>query len=119
MIGQHGDTYSQLLTCVSQLVPPHFQSPEWPERPRGLLQLAGHDKKRLQKFRSRLDQEPPAATALAFRIGILAPSALDDLLHRTSAYCNLQREIHFLFSGISEVRKKPRFGYPAKGARSE
>lgn len=89
MIGQAWCTSSLAAKVERKPVPPHSQSPEWPERPRGLLQVAGHDKKRLQKFRSRLDQEPPAATVVAFRIGILAPSALDDLLHGTPAQSDL------------------------------
>lgn len=89
MIGWTQSTFLQAVESTFEFVPPRGQSSEWSERLRGLLQVASHDKKRLQKFRSRLDQEPPAATALAFRIGILAPSALDDLLHFTAAHSNL------------------------------
>lgn len=86
--------------------------------PSALGAIVGHDKKRLQrlqKFRSRLDQEPPATTALAFRIGILAPPALDDLVHNTPADSNLQRGAHSLFPGITEVRILSISEWPAKG----
>lgn len=104
MIGWKKGTCQEVKRNACKRVSRHSQWPELARAPlRGILQAM--TRRGSKNSEAVLIRSHQAATALAFRIGILAPPGLDDVVHNTAGDSNLQREPASLFSGITEVRE--------------